>query len=249
MLIKTLCIVSAAIVAAAGIYLFVTSSSSTVESQFDPAQAAIRKLSSPDEAERQAGKAALIELGPQSVKPLMSLLRELIDDTSPRYMEGKANEVEEADSQVSSFTINWRLKSDVCQILGKIRCEEAISLLIDLMGSYDTSGSSEQTGPEMYALIDIGQPAVPRLIETIETAEQKIAATINVGPMFTEIEKQRMIAHDVFHLQTRAAMVLGGIGDDAALPALMKLQATTKNQILLRYLREAIEKIFQKNSQ
>jgi HEAT repeat protein len=72
----------------------------------------------------------------------------------------------------------------------------------------------------MGALVKIGEPAVPELIDAIETAHDR-AASMNYGNVQ---RSEWSIKHDARILQTRAAMVLGKSGDARAVPVLMKLK-------------------------
>jgi hypothetical protein len=72
----------------------------------------------------------------------------------------------------------------------------------------------------MKALVKIGEPAVTKLIDAIETAHDKAVAMHHGNLQPTE----GPIDHDARILQTRAAMVLGKIRDSRAVPVLMKLK-------------------------
>lgn len=256
-----------ALVAGSVIYVIFIGAPLHGDSKDNQAEAAVMQLWSADESERQAGKEKLIELGPKGIPLLVALLQELASDGSIRYMRGKEREgveaherlkrlmkigtdeeVREALYQASSLTINWRLRNDVCELLGRLHAEEAIPTLIDMMGQDVSSGNWETMSPEMHALVQIGLPAVPKLIDAIETAETKAVSTrvFDDDPIFTEEVKRRMIKLDTLQIQVRAAMVLGRIGDDQALPALEKLQNTTDSEYLVRYVKEAEEKIKKK---
>lgn len=93
------------------------------------------------------------------------------------------------------------LKTDHIYVLGDRKSEEVISRLVDYIG--DSDGLVYYGGPRgeswtaaMEALVRIGTPVVPKLISVIEDDREAIDT------------------------QTRAAMVLGRIGDARALPVL-----------------------------
>jgi hypothetical protein len=93
----------------------------------------------------------------------------------------------------------------------------------------------------MKAIVKIGEPAVPKLIDAIETAHDR-AVVMNDGNLQTTEEA---ISHDASILQTRAAMVLGKIKDSRAVPVLMKMKGI-HCLYFCRYVDEAIKSIQEK---
>jgi hypothetical protein len=90
----------------------------------------------------------------------------------------------------------------------------------------------------MERLVKMGEPVVPDLIKAVETAHEKAAAGTHAG----DRPSAWRINYDTEMLQTRAAMVLGKIGDARALSVLKSLKPA--NNILMRsYVDEAIESI------
>lgn len=55
----------------------------------EPVALAIKKLWSAEESERQSAKNALVQTGPEAMRPLMALLEDLIRHPGIRYAEGK----------------------------------------------------------------------------------------------------------------------------------------------------------------
>ena len=223
----------------------------------------IKQLWSADQTEREAAKTALIRLGQRAIPPLIALLNEIRSDPRPRYVPGREHDAAEAEAryrtllnagkteeshaalnELMNLRINWRLKSDVCELLGRIRAEEAIPALIDAMISVESFNAWETMSPQMQALIAIGAPGVPKLIDAIETAGLR-AGAINFGddPIFTEEARRRLARIQIFRTQARSCMVLGEIGDATALPVLEKLLAETDDQILSRYIKDAIVRV------
>ncbi|MFY9554506.1 MAG: hypothetical protein WAV20_24415 [Blastocatellia bacterium] len=94
----------------------------------------------------------------------------------------------------------------------------------------------------MGALAEIGTSAVPALIEAIETSNTK-NLDLNQAYPITGFSKTL----DLFHIQARAAMVLGQIGDPRALLPLEKLLRETDNKFTVYYVKEAVENIMRKS--
>jgi hypothetical protein len=90
----------------------------------------------------------------------------------------------------------------------------------------------------MNSLVEIGEPVVPELIEAIETAYNR-AAALTSGQ---ERRSEWLINVDRELLQVRAAMVLGMIGDDRALPILKSLKCR-HNRVICPLIDEAIKSI------
>ena len=100
----------------------------------------------------------------------------------------------------------------------------------------------EYWNDSMEELVEIGEPSVPKLIEVLETAEGRSRASYVLGDIKPSEEGIRM---ETEIIQTRAAMVLGKIGDARALPFLEKLK-DKKYFPLYGAVIEAIEKIEKK---
>lgn len=122
---------------------------------------------------------------------------------------------------------------------------ESIDSLIDtLLYEAERSGHRIMWTYSMDALVRIGQPAVPKLIEAIETAHDR-AAAMN----YSSVQRsEEGINHDARILQTRAAMVLGKIGDARAVPVLMKLRGI-HCLFFCRDVDEAIKRIQEKGKE
>lgn len=230
----------------------------------EPVALAIKKLWSAEESERQSAKNALVQTGPEAVRPLMALLEDLIRHPGIRYAEGKnerdfvklkeridrippdlLQERAETMKSLSNVAIGWRLKSDSCELLGRLRAEEAIPILIEAMEDEDSIDSWESMNSAMLALVEIGSAAVPEIIRSIETANERAAAT-----PFPEGEHPSdfFVKTETAKNQARAAMVLGEIGDVQALPVLEELRRSTDNGFLRPYVDRAIKTIKQKAS-
>ncbi|MEN3331489.1 MAG: hypothetical protein V7641_854 [Blastocatellia bacterium] len=223
---------------------------------------AIDDLWSANDEERQAAKEKLIQLGQASVQPLIDLLQDIITNPTARYLRGKEMEASELDerlrslpkesrreavrlvNQLGELVVNWRLKSDICELLGRLRAEAAIPVLMKMMETEDSIGSEERMNPAMKALVRIGPVIFPRIIEAIETAESRAAAT-KFG--FDHTPSEFFIRAETVKIQARAAMILGAMGDTRALPILEELLNKNRDEELLRYVKEAIRQIWKSN--
>lgn len=158
---------------------------------------AIAKLWSSDESERQATKKEIVRFGSRAIDPLLSILEDLVRHRYPRFASGKEGEgnealqhlvgsyqkktsVEEAweagqqyRERLRTLQINGRLLFDLVQLLGSLRAEKAIPLLIEILETERPLHAWESVYPEMEALSQIGVAAVPTLLEVIENANER----------------------------------------------------------------------------
>ncbi|MEW6125660.1 MAG: hypothetical protein AB1757_01240 [Acidobacteriota bacterium] len=180
----------------------------------NPADEYIRQLSSENESERIIAKKKLIQLAEPAAKRLIA------------WLEGYP--IIEVDKFVKPS-----VKNDVYEILGAIHSEEAIPILVKTMEREVPAGMEVGLSPVMQALVEIGSPAVPHLITSIEAAEKMIAASDSSKPLK---ELNRII-------QIRASLVLAEIGDKRALPVLQHLEQSVENDFMRNQIARAIEQI------
>jgi hypothetical protein len=108
------------------------------------------------------------------------------------------------------------------------------------------SATHERWNEGMKELAEIGKPAVPKLIEVIETAKGRASAKI----YSEEIPPSEFgINVETYTIQTRAVMVLGKIRDAKALPLLLKLQDSNPQFQLKDEIIEAVKNIEKSNNQ
>ena len=128
-------------------------------------------------------------------------------------------------------------------VLGDPKSDEVIVRLIEFMNEPESrSGTKEYWSGAMEALARIGSPAVPKLMESIQEAPNKAASkrfADGIGPSDFGIRVETS------KIQTRAAMVLGRIGDPRALPVLRALPAD--KAVMSFYVSEAIKSIEKSN--
>jgi HEAT repeat protein len=232
----------------------------------DAAAEAIQQLWSSNRNERTRAKARLLELGRLSVPALLALLQDLLDKSGQRYSLGNEergraalerwhHSVDTGDKDgaaqayrdFSRWEITSRLREDAIFLLGALRAEEAVPLLIDIMAREEAdSPLSRYEGPEMVALEQIGSAAVPMLLEVLETPAKAERAPAGNAPS-TASGGWALGQHgghfEYFKARSRAAMVLGEIGDIRALPVLQDMLASNEDSLLAPYLKEAINRI------
>ncbi|HEV8486657.1 MAG TPA: hypothetical protein VGV87_24135 [Blastocatellia bacterium] len=214
-------------------------------------------------------KEQLTDIGSLSVKPLLSLLHELVANPGPRFPTGKEREGAEAIERYQtlsqterlranpreffSLEISSRLENDICEILGRLKATESIPTLIEIMVLRKLGNSGDEfLNSEMVVLAQIGRQAVAPLMEAIQTAEKSAAASLQqteLGEALnTEDVKRSMIQRDAQLIKLRAATVLGEIGDVSALPVLESLLTQDLSQYEGREwfqmrVRQSIQKI------
>jgi HEAT repeat protein len=217
------------------------------------AVAAIEGLWSADDETRQAAKQRLLDLGSDAAPRLAAFLKDLVEHRWLRFATEK--QVEGAAlldavprprpasldglASVKRLDISARLRKDSAEVLGRLESGMAASMLIEkLLSDYDGEASAA-----MQALTDMGSTVVPAIVEAIPRGEQRAAllyaeeARMSGKDLRWKIEWKR----DIF--QSRAATVLGRVGDVRALKVLTNLP-TDDNAWKRRFVDDAIGNIF-----
>jgi len=221
--------------------------------------AAITQLRSGNATEREAAKEALLNEGSDAALALIAALQELSRDPKPHFDLG--NEVEGAEalrrydsvpvkernpSDYLSADITWRVKKDMIDLLGRLRDKAAVPVLIELTEGELHTSQNEYLHPPMRALVEIGERAIPELVEAVEVvrgtaaaAQSTCCSSLNDAERLPNVESQEEI------MIARLAIVLGDIGDERALPILEKLFTSPrgKHSYASHYVKSAIEKI------
>ena len=159
---------------------------------------AIQGLWSPDEGQRERAKSEISLGGPAVEAELIRTLSELVEDQRPRYPTGKEAEGEailyatfrgERPSRdhtaLDDYIINRRLMLDIIDLLGRLKSEAAIPLLIRILEQREMDSLCPverfwAVGPEMKALSRIGRPAVPALIAALDGARSAAEREENI---------------------------------------------------------------------
>jgi hypothetical protein len=67
--------------------------------------------------------------------------------------------------------VNWEVSADICDLLGRLHAIEAIPILLNIVENREVISRVTTMTPEMQALVNIGSPAVPSVIEFFNSAE------------------------------------------------------------------------------
>ena len=224
----------------------------------DALASAIKRLCSSSEKERQTAKDEIARFGRKAIPPLLSVLEVLSENLlglSPKS-EGR----EGSDSgfllglkESKCYTdpkLNWEVNSDVCELLGQLQAVEAVPILLRIMDERETINHLGAVTFDMKALVSIGDPAVPQILEFFESADLR-AESIKFGGPQPSLEVQtRYKQGHAATARARAAIVLAEIGDIRALPVLeqsLHLSTTGAWRPDVPYIKEAISKIKDKN--
>lgn len=225
----------------------------------DQVVAAITQLRSANSTEREAAKEALLKQGSDAVLALIAALEELSRDPKPQFDLGNEAAGAEAlrryesvprkeknPSEYLSIDITWRVKKDMIELLGRLRDKAAVPILIELTRQELHTSQNEYLHSPMQALTEIGEPAVPQILEAIEKVRSKAATDVSgCCPNTTDAKRRAIIESQSEIMIARLSIVLGEIRDVQALPALEELIATRKGRrsYAAYYIRRAISKI------
>ena len=219
----------------------------------------VRYLWSSNDSERRAGIELILQIGPPAEDLLLKSLIELTRDQYPRfpkeieeegqraveeYLEAE-REFEEDDSAVdyqvvlaktdavSQLAINARVMSDVVDLLGQLRAELSIPILIAIANRHWTVGISgpEARSPETEALTRIGKAAIPSLITNLDDASIRASGfepivyswriPIDIDDSGSDYDDgEESIRQKINWIRHRTLMILGDIGDSAAVEPL-----------------------------
>jgi len=112
------------------------------------------------------------------------------------------------------------VRSAACTVLGKIGDPSAVPALIACLDQWDISEAAAN------ALVQIGKPAVPALIEALTSPSNpvRIAACTALGQIGDPAAVPKLMKHlqdPAFNVRIAACTALGQIGDPSAVPALI----------------------------
>jgi hypothetical protein len=194
---------------------------------------ALSALSSGTDLERTAARETLLGLGQSAIPPLLDLLKSLTPNVEVcppgSNLPCRTGILVESNSRRTT-------RADVVSLLGQLHAVKAIPLLIKIMGLESSIGTGfRYSGPEKKALIEIGGPAVPELLDSLRLATERRRS-------FAPVEG---VEHPYLEIEVRIVDVLGDIGDPKALLLLRELKESAQ-PFLSGHLGEAIEKIMRK---
>lgn len=167
---------------------------------------AIARLRADASQTRLIAKADLLTAGPAAIEPLMSLLSELLDNL------GDTNEEDV-----------WRLIYDCCELLGKLRANRAVRLLIKVIEVDEVPLMLPRRLPEIVALEVIGKGAEDALIEELKTGFQKAALLVGQRLSDGDARKLQLQERKAERIQIQVGATLGSIGDNSTIEALESL--------------------------
>ena len=202
-----------------------------VQKQDQDIKAVAVGLWSPDDTIRTKAKADLISAGAKATRYLTNLLVDLADHRAElHFATGKEAEGREYWKNPSGwhnfaarFEITWRLIFDCMDVLAELKHGEAAPIIVKIMEEREHFDLAETMGPEHYALVKIGAPAVPALIQAIENAEADAIAVFNDPTGWPGVGLAASPADLAVRIRLRAVNALGEIGDTRALPVLENL--------------------------
>ena len=200
----------------------------------------LTKLQSGNESDVLETKAELLEMGRIVIEPLISLLKELNNHAGERSLSA-ADYVAEQRKQSLDAHAKSMSENAIYDVLGQLHAAEAVPLLVIIMEEEEIDNLFQGMSPVMRALAQIGDAAVPRLIESIDTAAVLLASRRTQEALGNLVRGKGAI--ELGRIQLRATLVLGEIGDPRAVPALQRLQATTDNSFIAREASDAIDSI------
>ena len=224
----------------------------------DAVNKAIQGLWSARDSDRANAKDQILQLGPQSITALIKLLEELADKPGPRFASGTEEEGRRLWERVQSGKIDkldiraWdalneveissRLYRDALELLGQLRAEAAVPLVVRLMSTDGQVLSKKHA--EMEALVKIGNAAIPRLLEILETSDETLASDDYwLGPDQKYAQGPRNFRFVPRFIKPRAAMVLGQIGDPRVLSPLESALQRATDRDLIESLKDAIRRL------
>jgi HEAT repeat protein len=245
---------------------------------------AIKKLWSVAKSERELAKQQILYIGLEAGPSLISHLLDMINHPYPRFPtgreeegieavktyctvlanEGYSNNCQNARIKVNALAINARLIDDVIYLLGELKAEESIPILIEILKSEASWGQSNTYTNELKALQSIGIPTIPHLIKEIKEADAGVLIIKKVftnyiieckfsGQMKEEyFEREKNLAdlnkedskEDINYrrqiIQMKSLWVLEKIGLPQILPPVKELLKTTEDKFLKAHLEHII---------
>lgn len=199
-------------------------------------------LWSSDHAQRRSAKGKLLRIGSSAIPPLVSLLQDIYAYPGkarfPTGMEEEARQIldhyqDYPPEDLENIEITGRLKDDAAGLLGHLHAVNAVPILIGVLHRQVEISFPRGLNRVMRSLVKIGPPAVPALIEQIEnavtnapllllrdeTASNEFGHRSSVDAQGNQSTEGREVAI----IRIRAALILGEIGDERALPILKGL--------------------------
>jgi HEAT repeat protein len=247
-----------------------TQAPAPVAGQDQAARELVDLLWSSDQAQRRAAERQLLKLGAAAIPPLISLLQDIYTyPRKARFPIGREDEARQALGHYQDYPpedlydleITGRLRDDAAGLLGQFHAVEAVPILIAVLHRQVEASFPRGLNRVMRSLAQIGAPAVPALIEEIENAVSKAPSLVfrdddtpsesGGRRSFDEKNNQWDGSREVAIIRIRAALILGEIGDERALPVLEGLLHQTSKPLPLEiesaWVAHAIDRIREKS--
>jgi HEAT repeat protein len=211
--------------------------------------ALINSLWSSDESTRKRAKDELAEIGSNAGIALVQLLEDILRDSHPRFAQGKEDIGRRTLDEMEQSLSRGELKQDALDVLANVKAVNAVRTLVRLTVARPVVGGIGRVDmtPEMQCLIKIGKPAVPALIDLIDTAQEEASKLMDEGVLHDGIGRERVIDAYGKTLQRRIITTLGKIGDRSALPALSRFLRNNNDEALDVTASEAVREITSSN--
>jgi len=219
------------------------------------AAAAVDRLWSADNADRVQAKEEILELGGAAIEPLLALLNSMLDDVHTLHYArtdqhtktrpNSAQAVREADEldfvlrPPGQKEMTWRLIEDTCNLLGKLKAEEAVPTLLRVSEIRPDHGLLHITS-EMIAIQEIGRSAVPLVLNRFTEAARE-EWLMSVKPDTTPLGKAR--GRELNKLERRLALTLEIVGDRAIVPELERVAEHSQAPDAAALAKTLIEKL------
>jgi HEAT repeat protein len=253
----------------------------------------VEKLRSSNRSVREQTKIYLTLSGSKAIAPLLDLLLDLAINRHPRFQIGEeekgeamvakyceimkqegiySNKLDALSDKLDDLAINDRLARDIIFLLGKLKAEAAVPLLIKRMEYLAISGYGNYYTEEKIALESIGSSAIPYLIKSITEAESRVRAEaiedlpFNYWISWEQVDQEQFesisssdsendLDPDEFaraesdfqmekdFIQFSALIVLRMMKARQAIPDLEKILSTTTDKHLIYQIEEAITRI------
>jgi HEAT repeat protein len=173
--------------------------------------------------DHEAAKAEILKVGPKATPYLIMMLAILAEQQDLHHFErGKGPGGYDqswgpiTDPIAAKYEITSRLIADTEELLVSISPDQATVALLGFLEARSAIGE-EAYWPEVKALVKIGKPAVPVLLDDLAAAD-------SIALELSRASSPPNLVHELgMRIRLRIALALGDIGDDRALPALEQL--------------------------
>jgi HEAT repeat protein len=212
--------------------------------------------------EKATSPTVTVSRNQNGIDPKEKMMGKIVIGEAQWYVEIEAarNHSEElsiADATRRLDNLKSQVRQDVIEICQQLGVEDnAIQLLVNCLYDsdlYDTSTDGSFSMPTgMQVLVELGDKAVPEVLEIFQRAESQLQAKMSGADTVSSEITERRVKRNAIKARARAAIVLGEIGSKEGLPHLEDFLKTFPieerlNRQAAYYIEEAIKKIKQRN--